>query len=114
MLVAPSASLREALRPGRALKNGQPIRRLPIGVNIGWRPRLKGHTIFGSVWRPRGIGRVSPRPQDRGRNCTLLGREPLREAKAFGQIGRWVAGDRAVRRLPDAPYLRGRQTATLS
>src|SRR5258708_21757695 len=42
------------------------------------------------------VGRVSPRPQDRGRNCTLLGREPLREAKAFGQMGRWFAGDPAV------------------
>jgi hypothetical protein len=27
------------------------------------------------------VGRVSPRPQNRGRNCTRLGREPLRDAK---------------------------------
>jgi len=26
-------------------------------------------------------------------------------------MGRWVAGDPAVRPLPDAPYLRGRQNA---
>jgi len=42
------------------------------------------------------VGRVSPRPQDRGRNCNLLGREPSREAKAFGLAGRWVAVDPAV------------------
>jgi hypothetical protein len=42
------------------------------------------------------VGRVSPRPQDRGRDCTLLGREPSRAAKAFGLTGRWVAVDPAV------------------
>jgi len=52
--------------------------------------------IFGSVWATARVGRVSPRPPDRGRNCTLLGREPLREEKAFGLMGRWVAGDPAV------------------
>jgi hypothetical protein len=49
------------------------------------------------------VGRVSPRPQNRGRNCTLLGREPLREAKAFGLTGRWVAGDPAVSERPALP-----------
>jgi hypothetical protein len=34
MLVAPPASLREALRAGRALKNGQLVRRLPDDVTI--------------------------------------------------------------------------------
>jgi hypothetical protein len=43
--------------------------------------------IFGSVWATEQVGRVSLRPQDRGRNSTLLGREPLPEAKAFGQMG---------------------------
>jgi len=52
--------------------------------------------IFGSVWANAQVGRVSPRPQDRGRNCTLIGREPLREAKAFDLMGLWVAGDPAV------------------
>jgi hypothetical protein len=34
------------------------------------------------------VGRVSPRPQDRGRSCSLLGRELLREAKSLGLPGR--------------------------
>jgi hypothetical protein len=42
------------------------------------------------------VGRVSPRPQDRGRDCTLLGREPSRAAKAFALTGRSVAVDPAV------------------
>jgi len=37
----------------------------------------------------------------------------LLEAKALGLTGRWFAGDPAVRRLPDAPYPRGRQTANI-
>jgi hypothetical protein len=51
---------------------------------------------FGSGLATALVGRVSPRPQERGRNCTLLGRKPLREAKAFGLTGRWVAGGPAV------------------
>jgi hypothetical protein len=34
MLVAPPASLREALRVGRALKNSQLVRRLPDDITI--------------------------------------------------------------------------------
>jgi hypothetical protein len=49
------------------------------------------------------VGRVSPRPQDRGRSCTLLGRELLREAKALGQPGRWLR--LILRSRRDAPYL---------
>jgi hypothetical protein len=63
------------------------VRQLPIRVNIRWHPRLKERMIFGSVWATEQVGRVSLRPQDGGRNCTLLGREPLPEAKAFGQMG---------------------------
>ncbi len=33
------------------------------------------------------LGRVAPRPQDRGRSSTLLGREPPQEAKALGVTG---------------------------
>jgi len=42
---------------------------------------------FGSGLATALVGRVSPRPQGRGCNCTRLGREPLPEAKAFGQMG---------------------------
>jgi hypothetical protein len=63
------------------------VRQLPIRVNIRWHPRQKERMIFGSVWATEQVGRVSLRPQDRGRNSTLLGREPLPEAKAFGQMG---------------------------
>jgi hypothetical protein len=57
------------------------------------------------------VGRVSPRPQDRGRSCTLLGREPLRVAKALGLNGAMVA--MILRSRRDAPYLRNRQASTL-
>ncbi len=36
------------------------------------------HDFDNSVARAR-VGGVSPRPPDRGRSCTLLGREPLLE-----------------------------------
>jgi hypothetical protein len=62
------------------------------------------------AWRTALEGRVSPRPQDRGHNCIRLGREPLREAKAFGLMRRWVAGAVSERRAlpPGQPrkYLR--------
>jgi hypothetical protein len=67
---------------------------------------------FGSGLATAEVGRVSPRPQERGPNCTLLGRKPLREAKAFGLTGDgWPA---ILRSRRDAPYQRGRQTTTLS
>ena len=53
MLVAPPASLREALRAGRALKNSQLTRRLPMRVNLRWSPRLKRRMILVAVWRGR-------------------------------------------------------------
>jgi hypothetical protein len=59
------------------------------------------------------VGRVSPRPQDRGRSCTLLGRELLREAKALGQPGRWLPVDPAVSERCALPYA-GRQAAFVS
>ncbi len=77
------------------------VRRLPMRVNLGWSPRLKGRMILVAS----GEGRVSPRPPDRGRSCTLSGREPLLEAKALDLTGRWFAGDPAVseRRALPAP-----------
>jgi hypothetical protein len=51
---------------------------------------------FGSGLATARVGRVSPRPQDRGCNCIRLGREPLREAKVSDLTGRWVAGEPAV------------------
>jgi len=66
-----------------------------LSVPVGsWaaKPRI----IFGSELASAEVGRVSPRPQDRGRNCTLLGREPLRKAKEFGLTVQWVAADPAV------------------
>src|SRR5258708_18661365 len=54
------------------------------------------------------VGRVSPRPPDRGHSCTLFGREPVRESRTSGLTTRWVAGDPAVSERP--PYLRARQT----
>jgi len=51
------------------------------------------------------VGRVSPRPQNRGRSCILLGRELLREAKALGLTVRW--SPMILRSRRDAPYLRG-------
>src|SRR5260221_6796662 len=53
------------------------------------------HDFVSSLARAQ-VGGVSPRPPDRGRSCTLLGREPLLEAKALGLTGRWFAGDPAV------------------
>jgi predicted dithiol-disulfide oxidoreductase (DUF899 family) len=38
---------------------------------------------FGSSLASAQVGRVSPRPPDNERSCTLLGREPLLEAKAL-------------------------------
>jgi hypothetical protein len=49
------------------------------------------------------VGRVSPRPQDRGPSCTLLGRELLREENALGLTGRWLP--MILRSRRDAPYL---------
>src|SRR5260370_7399415 len=63
------------------------------------------HDFVSSLARAQ-VGGVSPRPPDRGRSCTLLGREPLLEAIAFGLTRRWFAGDPAVsarRALPPRP-----------
>jgi hypothetical protein len=51
--------------------------------------------IFGSGLATAEVGRVSPRPQDRGRNCALLGREPLHR-QIIRPNGRWLADDPAV------------------
>jgi hypothetical protein len=61
----------------------------------------------GGLWSAQ-VGRVSPRPQDRGGSCTLFGREPLQESGALGLAGPWVAGDPAVSKRP--PYLPARST----
>jgi hypothetical protein len=59
------------------------------------------------------VGRVSPRPQDRGRSCARLGRELLREAKTFGPNEAMVADDPAVSERRALPCAR-RQAAILS
>jgi hypothetical protein len=51
------------------------------------------------------LGRVSPRPQNRGRSCTLLDREPLPETKALGLTERWVADDPTVSERRALPAL---------
>ena len=67
----------------------------------------EGAHDFGSSLARAQVGGVSPRPPDRGRSCTQLGREPLLEAKALGLTGRWFARDPAVseRRALPAPSL---------
>jgi hypothetical protein len=66
------------------------------------RPRLKGCMILVASATAH-VGRVSPRPQDRGCSCTLLSQELLREAKASGRTGRWLP--MILRSRRDAPYL---------
>jgi hypothetical protein len=68
----------------------------------------EGTTDFGGDLSSAQVGRVSPRPQDRGCSCTLFGRDPIRESGALGLAGRWVAGDPAVSERP--PYLPARST----
>jgi hypothetical protein len=41
----------------------------------------EGAHDFGGGLSSAQVGRVSPRPQDRGRSCTLFGRGPLRESE---------------------------------
>jgi hypothetical protein len=68
----------------------------------------EGATDFGGGLSSAQVGRVSPRPQDRGHSCTLFGREPLRESGGLGLAGRWIASDPAVSERP--PYLAARST----
>jgi hypothetical protein len=72
----------------------------------------EGTTDFGGDLSSAQVGRVSPRPQDRGRSCTLFGRDPIRESGVLGLAGRWVAGDPAVSERP--PYLPARRDLTLA
>jgi len=65
----------------------------------------EGAHDFGSSLARAQVGRVSPRPPDRRRSCTLLGREPLLEAKALGLTERWFAGDPAVSERRALPAL---------
>jgi hypothetical protein len=60
MFVAPPASLREALRAGRGLKNSQLIRRLPIGVNLTGRDQdCTGRTAVGENQSRRDPAKVA-------------------------------------------------------
>jgi hypothetical protein len=61
-----------------------------------------------------GVGRVSPRPPGRGLNCTLSGRELLREARRTSAVNSPLPYADADGQLPDmsdrAPEMNGRST----
>src|SRR5258708_22117039 len=95
-------------RPSCAFEENYTVGRDPAAARAR-QPKMEseaeGAHDFGSSLARAQVGGVSPRPPNRGRSCTLLGREPLLEAKALGLTGRWFAGDPAVseRRALPAP-----------
>ena len=86
-------------RPSCAFEENYTVGRDPAAARAR-QPKMEseaeGAHDFGSSLARAQVGGVSPRPPNRGRSCTLLGREPLLEAKALGLTGRWFAGDPAV------------------
>jgi len=56
------------------------------------------------------VGRVAPRPQNRGRDWTLLGGKPKKRVVAIlsGPTEQWLTGDRRSR--SDTPYPISRTT----
>jgi hypothetical protein len=59
------------------------------------------------------VGRVSPRPQDRGRSCTFVRPRTVARGESIGPTGAMVAVDPAVSERRALPYA-GRQAAFVS
>ncbi len=84
-----------------------------IGAVVGLCHRRREFlSIPSSVAATAQVGRVSPRPPDRGQSCILLCREPLLEVIGVDLTGGRFAGDPAVserRALPARPPDRDRR-----
>ena len=79
---SPSLALRASVWRKELQVPQKPVRRPPMRVNIRWRSGDR-------AGRAALVGRVSPRPQDRGSNCTLLGENRCEREKhsAYGATG---------------------------